>query len=364
MSDVDRLGRPEIADIITYSPGKTAEIKLASNENPLGPSPQALAAMEEAIRQTRLYPDPTCAELRAALAEDLGVPAEWIVVGRGSDEVIHMTALAFLSPGEEVIFAVPPFALYPLSAMLMGCRQVTVPMRDYRHDLEAMADAIAPRTKMVFIANPYNPTSTIVRADEVERFMARVPDHVIVVFDQAYHEYVSDPGFPQTLQYVRDRRNVIVLHTFSKIYALAGLRVGYGIARPEIVKWLLKVQEPFNVSNVAQAAALGSLRDKEQQVRNGAQLNRECLAYLCGEFDRLGLTYAEPHANFVFVDTRMDSVELFGKLRAHGFAVRTGDIFGTPTHIRVSTGTMEQCRAFIARLEAVLTEAGVLTGSA
>lgn len=364
MSDVDRLGRPEIAGIITYSPGKTAEIKLASNENPHGPSPRALAAMEEAIRQTRLYPDPACTELRAALAEDLGVPAEWTVVGRGSDEVIHMAALAFLCPGDEVIFAVPPFALYPFSAMLMGCRQVTVPMRDYCHDLAAMAGAITPRTKMVFIANPYNPTSTIVRADEVERFMARVPDHVVVVFDEAYYEYVADPGYPQTLDYVRAGRNVVVLRTFSKIYALAGLRVGYGIARPEIVKWLLKVQEPFNVSNVAQAAALGSLRDKEQQVRQSADLNRQCLGYLCGEFDRLGLTYAEPHANFVFVDTRMDSVELFRKLRAPGFAVRTGDIFGTPTHIRVSTGTLEQCRQFIAVLEPILVEAGLLAGGA
>ncbi len=360
MSDIDRLARPEIAEITPYSPGRSARIKLASNENPYGPSPLALQAMQEALQQVRLYPDPVCAELTAALAQDLAVGPESIVIGRGSDEVIHMLALAFLCPGDEVIFADPPFALYPFSATIMSCTPVPVRMRDYRHDLEAMAEAITDKTKVIFIANPYNPTSTIVRTDEVERFMHRAPDHVIVVFDEAYCEYVTDAAYPQTLEYVRGGANVLILRTFSKIYALAGMRIGYGIAKPELMKWLVKVREPFNVSNVAQAGALASLQDKEAQVRKSAGLNRECLAYLCSEFDRMGLSYAEPHANFVFVDVRMDSVGLFGALHCKGIAVRTGDIFGAPTHIRVSTGTMEQCQVFIAALEPVLADAGVL----
>jgi histidinol-phosphate aminotransferase len=241
-----------------------------------------------------------------------------------------------------------------------------VPARDFRHDLEAMAAAITEKTKMVFISNPYNPTGTIVTADGVARFMEAVPDRVIVVFDDAYYEYVDAADYPKSLDYVREGRNVCVLRTFSKIYALAGLRVGYGVAPKELAKWLIRVREPFNVNSIAQAAALASLDDPDQVTRAVAA-NSEGKQYLYEQFEAMGLSYVPTQANFIFVDTGMDSTVVFDGLREHGIAVRTGDIFGTPTYIRVTIGTSEQNERFIEALkevqEAHAGESGGGTGS-
>jgi histidinol-phosphate aminotransferase len=235
----------------------------------------------------------------------------------------------------------------------MNAKLVMAPARDYRHDLQAMAAACTERTKLVFISNPYNPTATIVTKAEVDRFLTEIPEQTIVVLDEAYFEYVDDPAYPDGLEYVRQGLNVLSMRTFSKIHALAGLRIGYGIAPAELAKWLLLVREPFNVSSIAQAAALASLEDTEQ-IRRAVALNAQGKAYLCREFDRLGLAYAPSQANFIFVDIGMDSVQAFDALRERGFAVRTGDIFGMPTHIRVTIGTAEQNEQFIAALTEVL----------
>lgn len=362
---IEEITRPSVRRIVPYSPGKPTRevqeelgpievVKLASNENPLGPSPLAVEAMQAAAKEVYTYPDPVCADLTAALAEKWNVDPDGIVVGRGSDEVIHMLGLAFVGPDDEVVYSDPPFALYPLTTDLMGGTHVRVPARDFRHDLEAFAQAITERTRLVFIANPYNPTGTIVTAAEVAEFMERVPDTCVVVFDEAYYEYVDDPEYPDTLEYVRAGARVAVLRTFSKAYALAGLRIGYGITTPEVAAVLKQVRPPFNVSSIAQAAALASLSDPNQ-VQRSAEMVKRGREYLYAELQRLGLHYIPSQANFVFFDARVDSRALFDELMRRGVTVRTGDIFGHPTYIRVTVGTPEQNRKFIAALEDALS---------
>lgn len=367
MARADELIRQTVRRIVPYSPGKSsAEVmaelgiekvtKLASNENPVGPSPRVVEALCAAAASTHIYPDPECVELSQALGAHLDVDPAQIVVGRGSDEIIHMLGLAFLEEGDNVVFSAPPFALYPHTARLMGAEERVVPHRDFRHDLEAMAAATDARTKLLFISNPYNPTGTIVTADEVERLMARVPDTCIVVFDEAYVEYVRDPQFPDTLSYVRSERRCAVLRTFSKAYALAGLRIGYGVAPPDIAAALKQVREPFNVSSLAQTAALAALADQEHVARCVA-INTEGIAYLEEQFSAMGLQYVPTQANFIFVDVGMDSVECFDGLMRRGVTVRTGEIFGLPTFIRVTVGTREQNEQFISALSEVLATA-------
>jgi len=366
VAKAEDLVRETVKRIVPYSPGKSSAevmqelgieevIKLASNENPLGPSPLAVRAMQQAASGANIYPDPQCVELTEALADMLEVPPETIVVGRGSDEVIHMLGLAFVGEGERIVYADPPFALYPYTARLMAAEEAAVPHRDCRHDLDAMAEAVDERTKLLFISNPYNPFGSILTADELGAFMDRIPDTCIVVFDEAYFEYVDDPAYPDTLEYVRDGTRCAVLRTFSKAHALAGLRIGYGIAPEDISAALKQVREPFNVGAVAQAAALASLHDPDQVPRSVAN-NRAGREYLQQQFEELGLEFVPTQANFVFVNVRMDSVECFDALMRRGVTVRTGEIFGLPTWIRVTIGTPEQNRTFIAALGEVLAE--------
>ncbi|MEI7833234.1 MAG: histidinol-phosphate transaminase [bacterium] len=360
--------RAAIDAITPYSPGKPIEevarelgldpksiIKLASNENPLGPSPMAVAAMQEHLGDVRLYPDNDSFELRTALAATLGVEAGQIIAGRGSDEVMHFLATAYLEPGDEVVMGDPPFSMYEISTLLMGATPVKVKLRaDYAHDLEGMLAAITSKTKLVYIANPHNPTGAVNLKTEVDSFMARVPESVLVVLDEAYYQYATNPAYGSAMEYVKAGKNVIVLHTFSKIYALAGLRVGYGVSsRPEVIQALNQVREPFNVANLAQWAAIASLNDPEQIPRSIAA-NEAGKVLLYAAFDRLGLTYVPSESNFVLVDTGKPCREVFQKLLAQGVIVRTGDIFGYPTMIRVTFGTEAENFKFVAALEKVL----------
>ncbi len=366
MANAQDLMRETIKRIIPYSPGKSsAEVmaelgiekvtKLASNENPLGPSPLAVAAMRELADGVFVYPDPQCVELTNALSERLDVPAETIVVGRGSDEVLHMLGLGFVNEGENLVYSTPPFAMYPITARLMGAEERAVDHRDFRHDLDAMADAIDEKTKLVFVCNPYNPLGTIVTADEVDAFMDRVPDTCIVVFDEAYFEYVDDPAYPDTLEYVREGRRCAVLRTFSKAWALAGLRVGYGVMPEDIATVVKQVREPFNVGIMAQAAAVASLQDPDQVPRSVAN-NRAGREYLYAQFEEMDLEFVPTQSNFVMVNVGIDSVECFDALMRHGVTVRTGDIFGLETWIRVTIGLPEENERFIEALRAVLDQ--------
>jgi histidinol-phosphate aminotransferase len=333
--------------------GITDLVKLASNENPLGPSPRAVEAMIQAFQDVRLYPDNECRRLKKALSQRYGVAEQQIIVGRGSDEVIHMTGLAFLSELDEALMAEPPFVLYEFTTQLMGATAVRVPLKNYTHDLEEMASRASERTKLVFIANPNNPTGTIVRRRETQWFLDSLPPTCIVVFDEAYADYVEDPEFPDALAWVREGRNVIVLRTFSKIYSLAGLRVGYGIAPVHLASYLEMVREPFNVSSVAQAAALASLED-EEQVRRSLANNRQGKEFLYAEFRRMGLGYVPTEANFIFVDVGRDAEKIFELLMSKGVIVRPGTSFGFSTHLRITIGTPEQNARLAAALEEVL----------
>lgn len=360
----ENLTRPCVRGLTPYSPGKPIEevqrefgltdiIKLASNENPLGPSPKAVEAIRRAAQEVRLYPDNDCYHLRRAVARHLGVEVSQVLLGHGSDELIHNIGLAFLCPGDEVLMPASPFSQYLFTARLMEATPVMAPLRDWRYDMEEMARRLSERTKVVFLGNPNNPTGTIITRTELEAFMARVSDRTLVVLDQAYQEYVDDPEYPDGLDYVRQGRPAIVLRTFSKAYGLAGLRVGYGATLPELAEALERVREPFTVTNVAQAAAQASLEDGDQVARSAA-LNRQSREYLYREFERLGLRWTLSQANFVWVDVGRDCRQVFLELLRRGVIVRTGDIFGAPHHVRVTTGTPEQNQRFIAALEEAL----------
>jgi len=363
---VAKVTRPCVEDLTPYTPGKPIEevqrefgltdiIKLASNENPLGPSPKAVQAICQAAGDVWLYPDNDCYHLRRALSEKFGFPGEQILLGHGSDELIHNIGLAFISPEEEVMMSTAPFSQWDFTAKLMGGKPVYVPTNDFRYDTAAMAAQVSAKTKVVFVGNPHNPTGALVTKAELDTLLEALPESTILVMDEAYYEYVDDTEYPDSLALVKEGRDVIVLRTFSKIYGLAGLRIGYGVTTPELADALNRVREPFNVSSVAQAAALASLQDPSQVERTKA-LNRESKETMYRAFDELGLQYTRSYANFVWVDVGRDCREVFLNLLKRGVIVRTGDIFGAPTHIRVTTGTLEQSARFISALEEVLNE--------
>lgn len=360
--------RETILSIKPYVPGKPIEevqrelgikdvIKLASNENPLGPSPDAVRAIQEAAERVYLYPDGNCYYLKNALAEKHGVSPENIIVGNGTDEIIKMLAEAYLNPGDEIVVADPTFSEYEFAALVMAGRAVKVPCRSFRHDLKAMAAAITPKTRLVFICNPNNPTGTIVGQMMLDNFLKEIPPSVLVVLDEAYADYVTAEHYPDSLAYVRyGRPNIIVLRTFSKIYGLAGLRVGYGVAVPEIIKNLNRVREPFNVNLVAQAAAIAALKD-EAHYRKSREVNIEGKQYLYEQFTAMGLAYVPTETNFIFVDVNRDSRDVFQEMLKQGVIVRTGDIFGYDTYLRVTIGTPRQNERFIKALREVLGRA-------
>jgi histidinol-phosphate aminotransferase len=351
---------PWLRELVSYEPGKPIEdvarelglqpheiIKLASNENPLGPSPKALAAMRETLERAHFYPDGGGYYLREAIAQKMGLERSNVILGSGSNEIIEFIGKAFLDPGDEVIASRHAFVVYKLMATLFGARTIEVPDPGYAHDLDAMAAAITPRTKEIFIANPNNPTGTLCSQEAIDRFMERVPEHVVVVFDEAYYEFLPEP--PDTLKFVRAGRNVVVLRTFSKIQGLANLRIGYGLAKAELIDVLQKTRQPFNANGIAQAGALAGLQDDEHQQRT-RELTWAGRDYLQKEFAAMGLEYVPSHANFVLVKVG-DGKAVFNALMKKGVIVRDMNAYGLPEWIRVSVGTMEQCGRFLGELK-------------
>ena len=355
---------PQLRELVSYEPGKPIEdlarelgippekiIKLASNENPLGPSPKALAAIRAALARAQLYPAGGGYYLREAIAERNGLQRENIILGNGSNEIIEFLGHAFLRPGDEVVTSEHAFAVYHLMAQLFGARTVEVPeLRGLVQDLDATLAAVTPRTRQVYITNPNNPTGTVVGAGAIARFMDRVPDTVTVVFDEAYHEFLDDP--PDTLRYVREGRNVVVLRTFSKIQGLASLRIGYGMASAEMVDILQKTRQPFNANGLAQAGALAGLADAEHQARTKAVID-EGRALLHKTFTNMGLEYIPSFANFVLVNVG-DGRRVFEALLKKGIIVRAMSSYKLPAWVRVSVGTPEENRRFIEALAQVL----------
>ena len=353
---------PWLRELVSYEPGKPIEdvarelglqpheiIKLASNENPLGPSPKALAAMREALERAHFYPDGGGYYLREAIAAKLGLGREHVILGCGSNEIIEFIGKAFLNPGDDIVCARHAFVVYKLMATLFGARTIEVPDPGFAHDLDAMLAAVTPQTKEIFIANPNNPTGTLLSQAEIDRFMARVPEHIVVVFDEAYYEFLENP--PDTLKFVREGRNVVVLRTFSKIQGLANLRIGYGLARPELIDVLQKTRQPFNANGIAQAGALAGLADDEHQ-RKTRELTIAGRDLLQHEFAAMGLEFVPSFANFVLVRVG-DGRAVFQALMKKGVIVRDMNAYGLPEWIRVSIGTMEQNERFLAELRAL-----------
>lgn len=353
-----------IESIIPYQGGKPIEeverelgitniIKLASNENPLGPAPLAVEAIKEAASKVNLYPDGNGYYLKNDLAEHLQVKPENLILGNGSNEVLQVMGETFVEPGAELIYSQQAFVVYMLVTKVCQAKAVTTPLKDYTHDLDAMADCITDKTKVIFIANPNNPTGTVVNASQVEKFMKRVPDDVLVAFDEAYYEYVDRDDFPQTLKYVHDGRNVIVLRTFSKIYGLAGLRIGYGIAREDIIEILNRVRQPFNANLIAQAAARASLKD-EEHVERSRKVNNEGRGYLYNKLKEIGLDYVPSEANFVLIHLGRSGKGVSDELLKLGVIVRPVAGYDFPNSIRVTVGTREENQRFIEALKRVM----------
>lgn len=359
--------RPQrgLEGIRPYVPGKAIEevqreygltdvVKMASNENPLGPSPRAVAALGEALRRVNMYPDGDSYILRHALARHLRVEPEQVVVGNGADGVIVQTCLAYLEEGDEVVVSRSSFPVYDIYTHVMRARLVKVPLRGYRLDLEGMAGAVSERTKLVFVCNPNNPTGTVVTAGEVERFLVRVPEHVLVVFDEAYYEFVESEEFPDSVGYIRGgRQNVLVLRTFSKAYGLAGVRLGYAVGDAETLGPLLRVKEPFAVNLMAQAAGVAALEDGEF-VRASVATNREGRQFLYGAFERLGLFYVPSQTNFVLVQVGLQAPAVAEALLRRGVVVRPCGGYDLPEFVRITVGSREQNARLVEALEEVL----------
>lgn len=363
MPSIWDIANPQLRDLAVYEPGKPIEetarelgadksniIKLASNENPLGPSPKALAAMQAALHSAHLYPDGGGYYLREALAAKLGIARENIILGSGSNEVLEFLGHAFLNRDDEVITSEHAFIAYKLIAAVFGARTIEVPSPDLHHHLDAMIAAITPRTRLIFIANPNNPTGTLLTQDEIDRFVLALPESIVVAFDEAYFEYVENP--PDTLRYVRAQANVIVLRTFSKIQGLASLRIGYGIAHRDLIQVLQKTRQPFNVNGLAQAAAVAALTDDEHQ-RTTKRVTDEGRAYFEEQFATMGLEFVPSAANFVLVKTG-NGAGVFRQLLERHIIVRALKGYNLPEWVRISIGTMEQNRACITALKEVL----------
>ena len=301
-----------------------------------------------------IYPDGSCYELRRSLSAKLGVPGDCIVFGCGSDETIRLIAEAFVDPGDEVVFGAHTFSQYEFVTRVTGGKCVAVPMPSARYDLDAMRRAITPRTKLVFIANPNNPTGLMVSRDQLTRFISSVPDHVVVAVDEAYFEYVESSDYPDSVgEYVKNGLNVVALRTFSKMYGLAGLRVGYGVARPDLIALIERVRPPFNVTSLTQVAALAALEDTDH-VRRSREVNHAGKRLLYSRLEAMGVGYLPSEANFVLVNSNRPSREVSHQLLTMGVIVRPADIFGLDGWLRVTIGTPEQNERFLAALAACL----------
>ncbi len=362
--NLSALVNPSVLSQPVYEPGKPIEdvarelgldpagiVKLASNENPLGSSPRGIAAATKALAQGELYPDGGCVVLRQKLAAHHGLAAEQFVVGNGSNEILELLGHVFLRPGDEVVMGAPAFIVYKLVALLFGATPVEVPLVAHRHDLDALARAITPRTKLVFLPSPNNPTGTANTAEEIAAFVRALPEHVVFVFDEAYAEYLESP--PDLRPLIAEGRKVICLRTFSKIYGLAALRVGYGYCAPELAALLNRVRQPFNVNAIGQAAAVGALDDAEFTAK-AREVNTTGRRRLEAEFNRRGLEWVPSVANFLLVKVG-DGARGFAELQKRGVVVRPMKPYGMPEWLRVTVGT----EVGNTRLLAALDDAGI-----
>ena len=365
MTSIWELVNPQLREVTVYQPGKPIEetarelgldpgaiIKLASNENPLGPSSKAMEAMRQALEKGHLYPDGGGFCLCNALAAKLGLGPENVILGNGSNEVLEFLGHAFLNPGDDVVTSQYAFVVYKLIATSFGARTIEVPSPDYEQDLGGMLAAITPKTRLIFVPNPNNPTGRLLSQRAIDDFVSRISENVIVVFDEAYFEFLDDP--PDTLQFVREGRNIVVLRTFSKIHGLAGLRIGYAVGPADLVQVLHKTRQPFNVNSIAQVGALAALEDDEH-LRDTKRVVDEGRAYLHEQFAKMKIPFVPGTANFVMVRVG-DGHAVFEKLLRQGIIVRPLKAYNLPEWVRISVGTMEENKKLVAALKKVMRE--------
>ena len=362
--DFIALATAGVKGLTPYQPGKPVEelerelgisniIKLASNESPLGPSDAALLAIQAATTQLTRYPDGGGFSLKQALSKKLSVNDDQITLGNGSNDVLDLIARAYLSPGDEAVFSQYAFAVYPISTQAVGATSVITPAKNYGHDLDAMVEAITEKTRVVFIANPNNPTGTWLTKTELEAFLSKVPESVLVVLDEAYFEYVDNAEYPDGLTYLSQYPNIIVTRTFSKAYGLASLRVGYGISSPDIANMLNRVRQPFNVNSLALAAALAVLQD-DDYLQRSREMNKNGIAQLESGLEQLGLAYVPSAGNFVLTHFERDALPIFQSLLNSGVIVRPVGNYGMPNSLRVSVGTGPENDRFLKSLKEIL----------
>lgn len=365
---INQYANSFVCDLVAYETGKpidetarelgldpAAIVKVASNENPLGPSPKAKLAMRDALEEANLYPDGAGFRLRSAIAEKYDVGIENVVLGNGSNEIIELLCHAFLNRDAELIASDHAFVVYKLMATLFGAKYVEIPDPGFIHDLDAMAAAITPNTRLVFIANPNNPTGTVVGQEAIDRFMDRVPQHVVVCFDEAYFEFLDEPF--DTLKFVRQNRNVAVLRTCSKIHGLAALRVGYGLCGKDVAAILQKARQPFNVNSIAQVGAIAALSDDEH-VNQTRAINKAGLEFYEAAFQKRGLEYVPSVANFILVKVG-DGDRVFKEMLKQGVIVRAMRGYKLPEWVRISIGTEAQNSRCLEVLDSVLAPAAV-----
>lgn len=341
-----------------YIPGKPIEelerelgisnsIKLASNENPVGPSPKAIEAIKGSFSGINRYPDGAGYYLKKSLAEKLSVNENELILGNGSNELIDMAARTYMQNGDEAVMAVPSFIVYSMAVQGVGGKPIQIPLKNYTHNLEAMIDAITPRTKLIFIANPNNPTGTINKKDEFGRMMEKIPENILVVLDEAYYEYVSDAEYADSMKYLHTEKNILILRTFSKIYGLAGVRIGYGIAKKEILHNMNKLREPFNTNTLAQMAALAALNDTEH-ILYSRKINESGKKYLYNGLTSIGIECIHTEANFLYIPVEK-AIAVYENLLQLGIIIRPMG----PHAIRVTIGLPEENKRFIEALKTV-----------
>ncbi|MBW1827956.1 MAG: histidinol-phosphate transaminase [Deltaproteobacteria bacterium] len=359
-----KLVREGVEDLIPYPPGKPIEelerelgikgsIKLASNENPLGPSPMAVQAAMDKVQGLHRYPDGSGYYLKTRLSEKFGLPMSQIILGNGSNELIELIVRTFLSPGEQVVQAFPTFLVYEKVVKGAGGQMISVPLSDFRIDLNAIADAITAETKIIFLTNPNNPTGSAFSKDEMSGFLKKIPDDVIVVLDEAYIEFVSDEDVAQGLDLLSAHPLLAVLRTFSKLYGLAGLRIGYGFAAEDLIDYMNRVRQPFNANTLAQAAAIAALDDSEFVSRT-LKVVKEGLQYLYQNLDEMGLEFLPTQTNFFLIRVPRKGKEIYERMLKKGVIVRSMDSYGLPDHIRINVGLPEENERFVRSLKEIL----------
>lgn len=367
---------PRVSTLRPYSPGKPIEdvkrelgitgeiIKLASNENPLGPCPSSLKAVQERMLSAHMYPDAACIELSDVIAQKLGVDTNQLIFGNGSDECIHILGLTFLEEGDEIVTGQPTFVLYEAASTLAGAKRIGVPLKDgdLRHDAKAMVDVFTDKTRLVIIANPHNPTGSIISKQDVDYILEHLPARAYLVLDEAYVDYIDqDSDFPFAIDYIKAGKPVISLRTFSKLYGLAGFRVGYAVAAQDVIASMQKPRSPFNVNILAQAAAIAAAND-DDFVAASKKVNADGMQQLTLGAQALGMSVVPSHANFILIDTKRPCRDVYDLILRDGVIVRTGDIFGLPTMLRVTIGTAAQNAKFLDALRSATNKVPVTCG--